>query len=125
MKKILLVMFALAVSTASTFAIDPAQKTVFVSLNNYKVFDRVTDYLKTDLDQTDYLKDIFYMTEQKMDKASKNNDNEAFEKAVYFNLANARAVLSRAQYKKYLQLLNTTISYNYNNSSNLLAENNK
>ena len=110
MKKVLVILVALAVSTVSTFAVNPEKSEVFYKLNNEKVFNGLNKYLGTSGEQAENLKFIFETTETKMKKAEKRNDDNAFDKAVVFNLANAKYLLSQAQYRKYLMLLNLTLA---------------
>lgn len=110
MKKVIVVLVAFAVSTASTFALNPDKKEVFYKLNNQKVFNGLSKYLRTSEVQNDQLKSVFTLTEMKMKAASKSNDNNAYNNAVVYNLANAKFHLSEEQYRKYLTLLNLTLT---------------
>ena len=110
MKKFFLTFAVIAASLTSTFAVTSEKTEVFYNLNNEKVFNGLTKYLDTDNEQAEILKMIFESTEMKMKRAEKKNDEKAYEKAVIFNLGNARHLLTRAQYRKYLALLNLTLA---------------
>lgn len=85
-------------------------------------FDGLVSYLQADFEQQRYLKEIFELSSKKLQSA--NVDGQVSEadvqKALAFNLANTKSVLTREQYKKYLVMLNITT----NNSKNaeFLAE---
>ena len=106
MKKVLIVLAIAVVSILKVSAINPTEYSVFYKLNDKSTFSSLSRYLGADYDQSAQLKLIFSMTEKKMNVAIKNENNEAAEKAMYFNLANARHILSAEQYKKYLIALN-------------------
>jgi hypothetical protein len=110
MKKILLVLVVLVAGATSTYAISPIETGVFYTFNNEPVFNRLVKYLNADGDQADNLKYIVEVTESKMKAAAKNGNDAALDKAVNFNLANAKSILSHSQYIKYLSMINLTIS---------------
>ncbi len=110
MKKVLVILVVLAVSAASTFAVNPDKTEVFYKLNNEKVFNGLTKYLGASYEQKEYLKVVFERTELKMKNAERRGDEKAYDNAVVFNLANAKYFLSGDQYRKYLTLLNLTLS---------------
>lgn len=91
-------------------------------LNDKEKFNGLVNYLEADYEQQRYLKEIFELSSQKMERASRSGENSEKEvkKALAFNLANTKSILSAEQYKKYLIVLNMT-SINSNNTS-LLAE---
>ncbi len=94
-----------------------------LELNEYKVFNRLNNestqkslavYLQTSEAQAEMLKTVFEKTGEKMKYAIENENEVAAEKAMWFNLANAKSILTPAQYKKYLVALNLTVhSRNY------------
>lgn len=91
-------------------------------LNDKEKFNGLVNYLEADYEQQRYLKEIFELSSLKMERASRSGENSEKEvkKALAFNLANTKSILSPEQYKKYLIVLNMT-SINSNNTS-LLAE---
>ena len=91
-------------------------------LNEKEKFNGLVNYLEADYEQQRYLKEIFELSSQKMERASRSGENSEKEvkKALAFNLANTKSVLSAEQYKKYLIVLNMT-SINSSNTA-LLAE---
>jgi len=110
MKKMLVIVMVLVAGATSTFAMNPTDYEVFYKLNNTSTFNGLVKYLKADSEQAENLKYVFEIAENKM-KVALNSDNEAdAEKAMNFNLGNAKNVLSPRQYKKYLAIINLTIS---------------
>ena len=112
MKKILTVILGVVVSATSAFALDTTKYGVLSSLSNENTFYGLVRYLDVDSSQSEKLEVVFSMTEEKMESALKKNDEKAAEKAMYFNLGNVKAVLSDAQYRKYLTLINVTVNNN-------------
>lgn len=78
-------------------------------LGEQKTFNSVMRYIQADYDQKDQMKAMLYDSASRLDRAMKSKDDKAIEKAVYFNLANARNILSVDQYRKYLAVLNITL----------------
>ena len=110
MKKILIVVLGLVVSATSAFALDTNKYEVFSILDNESTFYGLVSYLDVDNNQVEKLDIVFSMTEEKMASALKENNEVAAEKAMYFNLANAKSVLNEGQYKKYLAIINATVN---------------
>jgi hypothetical protein len=121
MKKILVIVMVLVAGATSTFAVNPADYDVFCKLNNPSTFTGLMKYLDADDDQADYLKLVFSMAEDKMKTALKADNEVDAEKAMNFNLGNAKNVLTSRQYKKYLTIINLTVN-NRNNEEVLLTE---
>ena len=113
MKKILLVLVVMVAGATATYAINPVETGVFYTFNNEPVFNRLMKYLNVDEDQADNLKYIFEATENRMKTATKSDNDVAYTKAVNFNLANARNILTHAQYIKYLSMINLTLTNRY------------
>lgn len=110
MKKVLVFTIALfALGTSLSYAAGGYE--TFYKLNEKSTFNAMTRYLGTNFEQSNDLKYVFHLTEKKIKKAG--NDT-ALEKAVMFNLANAKAVLTAEQYRKYLVVLNLSIQNNNN-----------
>lgn len=120
MKKIVLsALFALAVY-GNSFAMELNDYKVFSKLNNETTLRSLVRYLDADVEQRGQLKYVFELTVEKVkDAVSKSNEVEA-EKALFFNLANMKHLLSPEQYKKYLVVLNLTVA---GNEEILVAEN--
>lgn len=121
MKKIVLLIAVLVAGATSTYAINPVDSEVFYKLNDEATFNGLMKYLKADGEQAENLKYIFEVTESKIKAAVKNENDEASDKAVNFNLANAKNILTPYQYKKYLSIVNLTINNRYEEI--LLTEN--
>ena len=116
MKKILTVILGLVVTATSAFALDTTKYGVFSTLSNESTFYGLVRYLDVDSSQAEKLDIVFSMTEEKMESALNKNNEAAAEKAMYFNLKNVKFVLSDAQYKKYLTLINVTVNNKKSNA---------
>ena len=77
-------------------------------LNEKTTFDRVSEFVDVDYYQKRNLQYIFNEASKRFDRATAQGLGEeaALEKAINFNVANAKAILSDYQYRKYLQILN-------------------
>jgi len=110
MKKIFSLVVILVAFGASVSAVNSSDYTVFYKLNNETTFNSLVRYLDVDYTQADQLKYVFSLTENKLKTALKADNDVAAEKALKFNLGNAKFILSDSQYKKYLTALNVTIN---------------
>ncbi|VBB46872.1 conserved exported hypothetical protein [uncultured Paludibacter sp.] len=110
MKKVLIMLVVIVASATSTFAMNPAKTELFNKLNNERVFSGLMKYLDTNSEQEKDLKFVFESTKTKIKNAEMKNDEKAYDNAIIFNLANARYLLSTAQYRKYLTVLNLSLS---------------
>lgn len=108
MKRLLILFVAVLGLSISSFAQNSYD--VLWVLNNNSTFNAVANYVQASPSQKESMKDIFYDSAEKLKQAMIDNDKEAAEKALYFNLANVKSVLSGKQYKKYLTILNATIN---------------
>jgi len=110
MKKVLvLVMVALA---TSVFAIEPTNYKAIYKFNNEKNFYELVRYLNLDETQADYMMIVFDLTKRRMKSALKSNDEAKIDKVMYFNMGNAKDILTDDQYKKYLAALNLLVNTN-------------
>ena len=117
MKKVLvLVMVAFA---TSAFAMKPSNYKAVYKLNNEPTFNALVRYLNVDDSQADQLKYVFELTENKMKSALKSDNEAAVDKALLFNVGNAKYILSDNQYRKYLVVLNLSIN---NSNEELLTQ---
>ena len=115
MKK--LFMLATVAFALSTSAMAQSSDYDFVTkLGEKKTVNAISNYIGTSFEQYDAVKDILNDSAVKMEDAIKLSDDTAVQKALYFNLANMRAVLSKEQYRKYLAVLNVS----YHNKQNLI-----
>ena len=119
MKKILMLVLVLVATSASTFALNPKDYSVFYSLNNKSTFSSLINYLEADKEQADFLQQVFNKTASELDNATKNNNDKLAESVMKYNLYNAKCVLSEDQYERYLKMLNT---FSYNDKSVLVAQ---
>lgn len=118
MKKLFILLVAVFAFATSGFAAN--EYDLFASLNDKSKLNAISNYIQADFQQKNQLGEIFRLSAEKLDKALKANDDVSAKKALYFNLANAKAVLSPAQYRKYLTVLNLT--YLNRQESLLVAE---
>jgi len=111
MKKVLVIVMVAISSTV--FAIDPSSYKVIYKLNNETSFNGLIHYLNADESQANQLKQIFEVTENRMKTALKLNSENEVEDVLFYNALNAKCILTEEQYKKYLTVLNLTVSNNY------------
>lgn len=114
MKKIIVSLIVALTTISSTFALDLYEYKVFYKLNNTQTFNSLNHFLKTSKEQENQLKYVFELTEKKVKVALENENEEAADKALWFNLANAKHILSTEQYKNYLTIINMSINGNDN-----------
>lgn len=113
-KNILTAMIMLASVSFSASALELNEYKVFNRLSNESTQKSLARYLQASEAQAEMLKTVFEKTGEKMKYAIENENEVAAEKAMWFNLANAKSILTPAQYKKYLVALNLTVhSRNY------------
>jgi len=111
MKKVLVIIMVAFATTA--FAIDPGSYKVIYKLNNESTFNGLIHYLNADESQANQLKQVFLVTEDRMKSALKSNSENQVEDVLFYNVLNAKCILTDQQYKKYLTVLNVTVSNNY------------
>ena len=115
MKKIvILLVFALA-GLSSAYSMELPDYRVFYKLNNSTTFKALVRYLDANATQADQLNYVFNLTEQKLRYATRKDNTLAAEKAMKFNLGNAKSILSVEQYRKYLIVLNVSRYSSYDN----------
>ena len=110
MKKIILTGIVLIAFATNVVAIDPLNYKAIYKLNNETTFNELVRYLNVDGTQADQLKYVFELTEDKMKSALKSNNEAQVDKVLLFNVGNAKYILTDAQYKKYLVVLNLSIN---------------
>lgn len=115
MKKIIVLVIVALATLSSTYALDLYEYKVFYKLNNEKTFNSLTRYLNTNSEQENQLKYVFELTEMKIKNALDKENEVAAEKALWFNLGNAKHILTPEQYKNYLVVINMSV----NGSDNL------
>jgi esterase/lipase len=106
-KYILVIMLAIAGATAAQ-TMELNDYKVLNKLNNETTFNSLIRYLEANEDQIDQLKYVFTLTERKLEYANKKTSLVAAEKALMFNLGNAKYILTEEQYRKYLRVLNVS-----------------
>lgn len=117
MKRLFILAVAIFSLGSVSFASD-ADYAFLSKLNEKGKFNGLVNYLEADYEQQRYLKEIFELSSKKMEKATRNGEDSEKEirKALAFNLANTKSVLSAEQYKKYLIVLNVTSVNSSNNT---------
>lgn len=110
MKKNLGLAIMAVLFASNSFAIGLNESKVFNKLNNKSTVNSLSKYLEISQDQKDQLINIFELTNLKLKDALNNEDEMAAEKAVWFNLGNAKSILTDKQYRKYLSAINLTIN---------------
>lgn len=121
MKKILAVILVALASVTATYSMEMKDYNVLYKLNDNSTFKALVRYLNADEDQADQLRYVFSLTERKLNYANKKESTVAAEKALMFNLGNAKYILSGEQYRKYLIVLNVSRFSNYDE---YIADNN-
>lgn len=112
MKRLSVFMLAVLGFGTATFAGSPVSSSKCVyTLNDESTLNGIANFLKTDAEQKETLKYVFSEGERRMERATAKGatEEEASTKAIFFNLGNARAILSEAQYKKIVSIVNLTI----------------
>ena len=122
MKNIFSLLVILVAFGTSVFAVNQNKYNVFYQLNNTTTFNSLVSYLDVDNDQANDLKSMFSITEDKLKFASEINSDTFSERALFYNLVNAKSILSEDQYRKYLIMINEST---YNDNVTLLALNYK
>jgi hypothetical protein len=90
MKRLLILVVAVLGLGASSYAQNDYD--VLWVLNNKSTFETVAEYVNATSNQKEYMRAIFYDSTEKLKSALIDNDKEAAEKALFFNLANVRSV---------------------------------
>ncbi len=116
MKKILVIVLIAMSGLTSAYANKFNEYEVLNKVSNESTFKTISRYLQIDEEQSAQMKYIFRLTERKLSYAKEKGSEVAAEKALLFNLGNAKAILSEEQYRKYLIILN--VSKYYINESN-------
>ncbi len=119
MKKNLGLALMAVLFASNSFAIGLNESKVFNKLNNQSTVNSLSKYLEITNEQKEQLKYIFELTSNKLNDALNKEDEIAADKAVWFNLGNAKLILTDIQYRKYLTTINLTIN---TNNSELFAE---
>ena len=107
MKKIV-ILAVIALVSFSASAMELSEYKVFYKSNESSTFNALVRYLNANEEQADQLNYIFDLTERKLNYANKKQSTVAAEKAMMFNLGNAKSILSQDQYRKYLIVLNVS-----------------
>lgn len=106
-KMMLLLMVAMA---TSAFGINSKVYGVFSKMNNESTLKYITTYLNADDSQTAELETIFDCTDKLLKSAEVENTESLAASAVNYNLSSMKSVLTSSQFRKYLVLVNMSIS---------------
>lgn len=122
MKKLLVVGLMVFAFAANSFA---SKSVIVEKMNEKETLNRVSRYLEANTDQKRDLQYVFSLAEREYKKALKSglSEEDASEKALNFGLANSKAILDKAQYSKFLFVINMTINNEANKQNELLANN--
>lgn len=107
MKKLSLIIIAVLGFSISSFASDDYK--VLPLLTEKSTFTKVVDYVRADYDQRKEIEAIINDSASRLEYALEEGDAKAAERALYYNLANVKSVLTSSQYKKYLSALNIAL----------------
>lgn len=111
MKRIFILVAAIVALSSTTFAAN-GEYSLISKLNETQKVNAISNYLEASYEQKESLKEIFALSAKKMKSAmvdGKLSEAKA-QKAISFNLANTKNILSPEQYKKYLVVLNMTLN---------------
>ncbi len=114
MKKNLGLAIMAVLFASNSFAIGLNESKVFNKLNNQSTVNSLSKYLEISQEQKEQLINIFELTSVKLTQALNKEDEMAAENAVWFNLGNAKLILTDTQYRKYLSTINLTINTSNN-----------
>lgn len=113
MKRILLVMILAVVGMTASYSMELREYNVLYKVSDRNTFRALVKYLNADEQQELQLRYIFSLTERKLNYANKKESVIDAEKALMFNLGNAKHILTPDQYRKYLIVLNVSKHSNY------------
>ncbi len=124
MKK-LIVMIMLVFAGASTtmnaqMGLELKDYNFFYKMSNQSTFSSLVRYLEINSEQAEQLRYVNSLTERKLNNANRRESTVAAERAMLFNLGNAKFILSPDQYRKYLIVLNVS---RFSNHEEFLADN--
>jgi len=110
MKRLSILLVAIVAFSVSSFAQQGIgeQYNVLWVLNNTSTAKDIAKYVSASSEQAQAMDNIYYASVQRLTEALTDNNKEKAEEALYFNIANVRSVLTPAQYRKYLTILNKT-----------------
>jgi len=108
MKKLSILLVVMLAFSVNSFAKGGDEYSVLWVLNNRVVSQQISDYVQATPEQAQVMEDINYASVQRLTDALTENDKDEAQKALYFNIANVKSVLSKKQYRKYLEILNKT-----------------
>ena len=109
MKKLFLSLVAVVAFSLSAFASEGSDYQVLPMLKDQSVFSKVTAYVQANYEQRVLMENISTDSAKKLEIALKEGDQKAAQKALFFNLANVKSILSPKQYRRYLVALNLTL----------------
>ena len=105
MKKIVVSVMVLVALSTKVFSVNPNERVAFTKLYNQSNYNSLISYLEVDSVQAKQLKNAFSISNSDLNKALKNGNEIAADKAIWYSLGNARAILSNEQYQKVMKAL--------------------
>ncbi len=120
MKKLSILLIAIIAFSVNSFSKEGEEYNVLWVMNNASTNEEVAKYVDATPEQARLLEDINYASLERLKDALYVNNKEDAQKALLFNIANVKNVLSPAQYRKYLEILNMTY-FNQQNKFNNAA----
>ena len=116
MKKMLILVFI--VLAHSALAINPNVYFAYSQLSKETTLKYVVEYVNAGSSQSSELEAVFSETKQMIKSAVRKENGVSFDDAIDYNLKAVKSILSRGQYKKYLQMISSSIK---NPNEGLLA----
>lgn len=114
MKRLSILLVGILIFSINSFAKDGDEYNVLWTLKNSATANAIAEYIEATPEQAQIMDNIYYASVQRLTEALSESSKTEAQKALYFNIANAKAVLSPAQFRKYLTILNKTY-YNQQN----------
>jgi len=108
MKRLSILLVAILAISINSNAREGEEYKVLWVLNNTTTANNIAEYVDATSDQAEALSDIYYTSVARLTEALTDNDRVEAQKALYYNIANVKAILSPQQYRKYLTILNAT-----------------
>jgi len=115
MKKLILLVTVMLTIATTSFSINKNVCSAFSKMNNKTTFKYITNYLNVNETQANELESIFSITEQKLESAMAEDSELLAENAISYNFDSAKAILTQAQYRKYLLLINLSVNNSLEN----------
>jgi hypothetical protein len=120
MKKILVILVIALAGISSASSMELSEYKVFYKMNESSTFRSLMKYLDASQEQAYQMSYVLNQTERKLNYANRKESLDAAERAMFFNLGNAKSILSKEQYRKYLIILNISRFSEYDTLAEIL-----